>query len=118
MKSINEFEESEYFDADIISEIKLYFEHCYPRGLILVKKDAKFNYKKKIFDYIYSKGYKKEETMHDCYFNELMELLKTGSNSLDANDKKVVTNFLKINEFIKKQRQELDNYIKTLEEDK
>ncbi|MGI6155751.1 MAG: hypothetical protein ACOYEB_07370 [Enterococcus lemanii] len=45
---LKKHEEDLYKDEDIVRRIKLYFEHNYPNGLTLVRKDAKVDYEHKL----------------------------------------------------------------------
>ena len=42
-KLTNEEESREYNEKDVLHRIRLYNEHSYPNGIVIVKKDAKIN---------------------------------------------------------------------------
>lgn len=109
-------DECRYFDEkDVVKYLKLFNGHEYPDGIIIVRKDAKYNYNNlieaKLYDII--KDTQKPDYANDYYVNDLKRIqLEAIENKAEYNKEKL-EDILKYNEFLKDMRNVVDKYIKT-----
>lgn len=105
-----------YNDDDVIKYLKLYNEHYYPDGIMVVKKDAKYNYDKflnakmdDILKYIQRPNY-----CNDYYIKDVIEIEKDAIKNNANYNKQKLDKILAYNEFMKKLRDLSDTYIKNI----
>lgn len=101
-----------YNEEDVLHCIKLYNDHNYPYGIVIVKRGAKINYQNKIDAKISDvKKWMKEPIPATDY--EIEELLKIEKEAIDNKaeyDKQKLDEFIQYNSFIKVLKTLLDNY--------
>nr|DAH86707.1 MAG TPA: hypothetical protein [Caudoviricetes sp.] len=103
----------QYNKEDVLYHIKLYNEHNYPSGIVLVKKEAKINYQNKINAKIQDiKRWIEQPKAANDY--NIQELLKIEKEAIDNNvkyDKQELYKFIKYNDFIKDLETLLKKYL-------
>lgn len=102
-KLSNNDECRQYNTEDVLHHIKLYNEHNYPSGIVLVRKGAKVNYQNKIDAKICDirRWIEQPKSASDY---DIQELLKIEKEAIDNNakyNKQELDNFIKYNEFIR-----------------
>lgn len=102
-----------YNKEDVLHYIKLYNEHNYPSGIVIVKKGAKINYQNKIDAKICDiRRWMKQPKSASDY--EIQELLKIEKEAIDNNakyDKRELDKFINYNKFIRDLETLLNNYL-------
>lgn len=92
-----------YNNEDVLYNIRLYNEHNYPDGIVVVKKNAKINYQNKIDAKICDiRKWMNEPCAASEY--QIQELLGIEKEAIDNNaeyDKQKLEDFLQYNKFIK-----------------
>lgn len=124
MADLNNYETTskpEYYNKeDTITYLKLYNGHAYPYGINIVKKGAEVNYKYKITNKIYESkrfNYRVPSSINDYEIKELLDLEKEAMDKKQEYNKKELDMYIKENEFLAKQREEYNNFMKKLETD-
>lgn len=109
----------EYYNKeDTFSYLHLYREHAYPDGINIVKKGAEVNYKYKITNKIYENKrytYSLPNSINDYTKNELLSLEKEAIEKNQEYDKFELDMFIKENDFLAKQREEYNEFMKKFE---
>ena len=108
----NDDECRKYNDEDILHYIRLYNEHNYPSGIVLVKKGARINYQNKIDAKICDirKWIERPRSASDY---EMQELYKIEKEAIDNNaeyNKQELEEFIEYNKFIRNLEELLNAY--------
>ena len=116
-KLTNEEESREYNEKDVLHRIRLYNEHSYPNGIVIVKKDAKINYQNKINAKIsdIKKWMNYPDPASDYEIEELLNIEKEAIENNAEYDKCELDKFIKKNIFIKELKNIYNSYLKALE---
>ena len=109
-----------YNEEDVIRYLQLYNEHCYSSGgIIVVKKDAKINYKNKINakanDIL--KGIHAPDSWSDYKIKELLEIEKEAIENNAEYNKKKLDATIKCNNFINYLKKIYNDYMKEINSD-
>ena len=112
-----EEESREYNEKDVLHRIRLYNEHSYPNGIVIVKKDAKINYQNKINAKIsdIKKWMNYPDPASDYEIEELLNIEKEAIENNAEYDKCELDKFIKKNIFIKELKNIYNSYLKALE---
>lgn len=108
----NDDECRKYNDEDVLRYIKLYNEHNYPSGIVLVRKGAKINYQHKI-DAKISDIRRWIERPRSASDYDMQELLKIEKEAIDNNaeyNKQKLEEFIEYNKFIRNLEELLNAY--------
>lgn len=113
-KKTSNYESKDYKEEDILRNIQLYFEHAYPYGIDLIRKDAKIDYEKKLNNVIREiyNEIKQPESINDYYIEKLKNVEKEVIKNNVSYEKEKVNKIIKLNEFILKLEKEYNNYLK------
>lgn len=116
-KLTNEEESREYNEEDVLHCVRLYNEHSYPNGIVIVKKDAKINYQNKINAKIYDikKWIQYPKPASDYEIEELLNIEKEAIENNAKYDKCEFDKFIKKNIFIKELKRIYNFYLESLE---
>lgn len=109
-----------YSEEDVIHCLKLYNEHCYSSGgIIVVKKDAKINYANKINAQINDiwKDIHEPYTYGDHKVEKLLEIEKEAIENNSKYNKRKLEAIIKYNNFINNLKAINDKYKKEIQED-
>lgn len=102
-----------YNDSDVVKGVKLYNEHNYPDGIIIVKKEAVYSYNNlinaKINDVI--NYIRKPNYCSDYFINELIQIQKEADEKGCNYDKEKLNAILDYNKFMKELSNITDMYI-------
>ena len=127
--TIEKIDPNDYKEEDTVTNVQLYFEHCYPRGCTLLRKGAKKDITREAENFMYKKlddirtsylsdydvkqieEYLKDKSLDCKIAEELKATLKYIKRIIEIEDKK--------NEFRKDYRKEIDriNRIRGVEND-
>ena len=116
-KLTDEKESREYSEEDVLDYVRLYNEHNYPKGIVIVKKDAKINYQNKIEAKIsdIKKWMSYPDPASDYEIEELLNIEKEAIENNAEYDKCEFDKFIKKNIFIKELKNIYSSYLKALE---
>lgn len=116
----NEDECRNYNEEDVIRYLRLYNEHCYSSGgIIVVKKDAKINYKNKIDaktnDIL--KGIHAPDSWADYKIEELLEIEKEAIENNAEYNKKKLDATIKCSNFVNYLKKIYNDYMEEIRSD-
>lgn len=118
-KITNQDECRYYNEEDIIKGLKLYNEHNYPIGIIIVKKDAKINYKNKIDAKLYDirQDINQPRFCSDYIIEELLNIEKEAIEKEANYDKRQLDATIKYNNFMKNLNRLANDYFNEIKDD-
>lgn len=113
-KTTYDAESKNYKEEDILRNVRLYFEHAYPYGLDLLKKDAKIDYEKKLNNVVREiyQDIKTPKSVNDYCINNLKKVEQEVIENNCNYDKEKVEKIIKLNEFVFKLENEYKEYLK------
>ena len=107
-------ESKNYKEEDILRNIRLYYEHAYPYGIDLLRKDAKIDYEKKLNNIVREiyQDIKEPKSVNEYYINNLKKIEQEVIENNFNYDIGKVEKIIKLNEFILKLEKEYNDYLK------
>lgn len=108
----NDDECRKYNDEDVLHYIRLYNEHNYPSGIVLVKKGARINYQNKIDAKISDirRWIERPRSASDYYMQELLKIEKEAIDNNAEYNKQKLEEFIEYNKFIRNLEELLNAY--------